>query len=258
MTRIVEGGEVYEDISSSYLSEKQFEKIVIQESDTLYPEYYAVQFKKTVSSEEGKAEADMALVHKGYKEWWVVEVEMSRHSLGSHVVPQVTKLSRAEYGPAEAQYLSSQSADLSEDRMLTLMKGSPPGMLIIVDEAVPDWSAALNPHDVSVAYFQVFRSERNSHAFYVRGDHPSPPGEVVTRCRATPHVHRLVEVDSPAAEALRGSETFNILHDGRITKWVKQHTADTVFLRCKHSNPLEPQKEYKILRKESGKLEFSS
>lgn len=256
MSRILSNGEIHEPISPNSIYEAEFEDLIFQNSDELFPGYHTIEFKKTVESEEGRVKGDLALVHEGYKDWWVVEVEMAYHSFSEHVLPQVLSLSRASYEDEEALYLCEEEELLSVARTRTMMKGKPPNVLVIVNEPKPEWRKSFEHLDVLLGFFQVYRSSRNAHIYRISGDYPTPPAELVTKCTCNSHLQRLVEVYSPASEIIDSSEEFNILMDGSITEWSKMTTADTVYLRSRRANPLSPNKEYKIVRDDSGRLRF--
>src|SRR4051812_24691321 len=98
----------------------------------LFPGFVAVPFKSIVSSDSGSARADYALIENGYRSWWVVEVELSTHSLHGHVIPQVSVLANARYGADEARLLAARASHLEERRLVSLMKGLPPRVLVVV------------------------------------------------------------------------------------------------------------------------------
>jgi hypothetical protein len=112
MARILLDSQWFDSLNSSALYEVEFERIVQQKSGLLFPGFHCVPFKKTVYSEDDAARPDYALVEADYREWWVVEMELSYHSLEGHVLPQVNTLSRARYGDEEADYLAAHSESL--------------------------------------------------------------------------------------------------------------------------------------------------
>lgn len=256
MSRILAGAEMYEPVSSSSLYESEYEQLVLQHSDKLFSGYHTVEFKKTVTSEEGSSQADLALIHRRYREWWIVEVERSEHSLASHVLPQMLRLTRASYGEDEASYLCKTEPHLDSRRVETMMKGSPPNALVIVNEPMPKWHQPLQHLDVMLGVFQVYRSNRNSHLYSIKGDYPDPPGQIVSRCRCAPSLQRLVEIDSPAARIIDEQDNLSILFEGNVTEWSKLETADSVFLHPIRTNPLSPKTEYSIVMTDSGRLRF--
>lgn len=76
MARIYVAGQWYRGLSSSALLEVEFERLVLEHSAELFPEWHVVPFKADVASEESISRPDLALVDPLYRTWWVVEVEM--------------------------------------------------------------------------------------------------------------------------------------------------------------------------------------
>lgn len=74
MAKILHEGEWYEQLSTRALYEEDYERLLQQHAHVLFPNYTLVKFKMTVATETASAKADFALVHKTYKDWWVVEV----------------------------------------------------------------------------------------------------------------------------------------------------------------------------------------
>ena len=135
--RILLGDEWFEELASTSLYEAEFESLLFQEASRIFPEYYCVPFKTIVISDDGDAKADFVLIHKTYRRWWVVEAEMGHHSLSGHVLPQVRSLSRASYTAAEAHYLCDEEPSLDRERILEMIKGEQPRVLVVVN--VPVW-----------------------------------------------------------------------------------------------------------------------
>lgn len=130
---------MYDSVSSNSFYEFEYENVILDRASLLFPEYHAVPFKKRVESETGRAIADLALIERSYRKWWVVEIELSHHSLSGHVLPQVDILANANYGTDIAQYLASRSSDLDIGSLENMMRGSQPLVVVIVDRYLPDW-----------------------------------------------------------------------------------------------------------------------
>ena len=139
VAKVLVQDEWYTPVPPQVLYEHEFENAVLRRTDLLFPGFAAARFKPTVRSEADSARPDYALVEKSYKGWWVVEVEMSHHSLANHVLPQITTLKDATYGAAEAEYLLGQAPTFDARRLTDMMKGQPPGVLVVVERPCPEW-----------------------------------------------------------------------------------------------------------------------
>lgn len=67
MARMLFGDEWFEQIAPTALYETEYERVILQQASLLYPNYYAVPFKKTIVSEERSAKPDLVLVEKKYQ-----------------------------------------------------------------------------------------------------------------------------------------------------------------------------------------------
>lgn len=258
MARILAGGEWYEEVSAASLYESELEQLVLEHAPSLYPGYIAVPFKLLVSSEVESHKADLALIDNKYREWWVVEVEMSNHSLNGHVLPQVRTFSQAVYGPREAEYLCVKEPTLDERAVLDMMKGRQPRILVLVNAPKPEWIKTLAPYDAYVGIFEVFRSFRNNHLFRINGEFPKRPVGLVSECTLDPIIPRLLRVASPGA--LRGlrSDKVRIWYEGQLTEWERIESQTDVYLNPVRSNPLVERRTYKLVQNEDDSLEIQS
>ena len=71
------------------LSEAEFEAHAVKALTCAYPEYHCIAFRADFSLENQVRRSDLALVHKSFSHWFIVEVELLSHSLMGHVVPQM-------------------------------------------------------------------------------------------------------------------------------------------------------------------------
>src|SRR5262245_60661270 len=132
MARILAGDVWYEELAESALYEADYERLVIRHAPSVFPGWIAVPFKcKVVGGDNEPAKPDLALISHNYGDWWVVEVELSHHSLTGHVVPQVRRLSTAEYGEEVARALCKASRGLRLKKVGNMLKGRPPRVLVV-------------------------------------------------------------------------------------------------------------------------------
>ena len=253
VARILLGDEWFDELASTALYESEFEKLLFQEAARIFPEYHPIPFKIIVVSEYGDAKADFALIHRDYRNWWVVEAEMGHHSFNGHVLPQVRRLAHANYAEAEAQYLCVQSPSLDCPRVLEMIKGEPPRVLVIANVPVPAWSEHLRPYNASVAVFQIFRSKFNRYVFRINGEFPSENSEIISTCRCW-EIHRFLKIDSPAQLDVKRGETVTLHHDTGAMEWERVDIADSVLLHALRDHPLQKNVIYEIVKQSDGTL----
>lgn len=230
MARILHNSEWYDELGSGSLFENEFERIFQANVPSLYPGCIAVPFKRTVSSDESSARADLALIQTNYLGWWVVEVERSVHSLNTHVLPQVRTLAGAAYGRNEAAYLCSKERSLSEDRLFDMIRGEQPKVLVLVDRPCESWKSPLREIGALLAIFQIFRSERGRYVFRINGDHPIVHSGEISLCTPDLTMRSLLRIEKPALLPGEQTRDIAIYHEDKLTLWRRLGTADTVYL----------------------------
>lgn len=256
MARLLIDGEWFDSISPESIYEKDFEELLLANAVHLYPSFHAARFKATVESEQGRAQADLALVDKSYRTWWVVEVELGSHPLRGHVQQQVAVLSTAKYSDAEANHLAGQAPELDRNALVEMMRGRQPRVLIIVNEAKPDWIPALARYDALVGVAELFRSRRDHMTVLrINGEHPEEIGDVVSMCRVDGVMPNSLRVDSPANLGFGADEKAEIWFDGSLTEWARLDSATTAWLVPVHRNPLPSgSRSFRLRRGDDGRL----
>jgi hypothetical protein len=248
MARILFNGEWFEEVSTTALYETEFEQLVMNHSNILYPDYIAVPFRQTVSDEFGSARADFALIHSQYRDWWVVEVEMGHHSFTGHVLPQVTILANAQYGVEQAQALCTQNPQLEVSRISDMLKGQQPRVLVVVNIPRPDWKEPLARQDALLAVFEIFRSVRNQYIFRVNGEHPPRKVDAISKCHFDKILPRLLVVESPGVLGVATGSRVTINYQNGTTEWSRLDVKDSVWLTPINNNPLNVNKVYQLQR----------
>jgi hypothetical protein len=250
MARILHNGDWYEQVSTEALYEEEYERILLSLSDQLFPTYWLVPFKRTVSSESNSAKADFALVHRSYRDWWVVEAELAHHSFGGHVRPQIETLSQAFYGEESADYLASKDSRLDVARMRSVVKGQQPRVLVIVNGVVPTWGPALSRYGALVMVLEMFRSLDNKHVFRMNGERPPDVGSISSECVLD--VARCLRVLSPGILPIQSGEAMSIVFRGGLTEWVRTDLQDRIYLSCSKPLSLESKVRYQLIQREDS------
>ena len=253
MPRLIARGHYFNRLAADALSEAEFERLVEQEAGHLFPAHFTVRFRSTVVSEFGTNRADFALVHRDYKEWWVVEVELAGHSLEQHVVPQVVGLAQAGYGAADARSLSSQDDRLSTDRLLTMMRGAQPRVLVIVNEEREGWRTVLTAIGAYMMVAEVYRSTRDSYALLVHGSIPSVDDAVVSRCMPERAMEKaFLRLLSPAALPVASGECVEVAFEDSVTLWRRLDVHDSAWLYPAQGDGLPGSFPVDLIRTDSG------
>lgn len=246
----------YDEISSQSMYESKFEEIFLSQVDTLFPEYITVPFKFTVSSTEGTAKADLALIDRNYLGWWVVEIEMSRHSLNGHVLPQVRILSQAFYDDQVAEYFVQKSATLDINKLKSMMRGKQPRVMVVLDLPKPKWLEKLEKYDAILALFQIFRSASNNYIYRINGQYPFNYDPDKSICFFEQILSNFLIIESPAILNVNHNDKVEISFNGAISLWKRTNIQDKVYLIPMEFNPLDIKHRYILLKEKNDKYYF--
>jgi hypothetical protein len=257
MPRLLFNQEWFDSLSSEGQYETDFEGIVVSRAGILFPDYFAVSFKKAIHSDNDSRIPDFALIEKRYRNWWVVEIEMAHHSLHGHVLPQVQTFANGKYGTEHVEYLVAHSKEIDPVVVGDMVKGTQPRVLVVVNKTCADWVEPIRRHGGLLAVVEVFRSGRNQHVLRVNGEAPrSIAPQMVSTCRLDSLVPRLLQIDSPAALGVDAGGTLSITFGQGITDWQRVETQRSVWLNPLGRNPLTAKKTYMIMRDQNGLLLF--
>ena len=239
MTRLVIEGESFQKLSSKALYESEYQRLLLSNAESLFPDFHLASFSPLIQSEYDTRRPDLALVDKELRAWWVIEVELADHSMAGHVLPQVEGLARGRYGTDEAARLSAAIPALRMKEALDLLKGEQPKILVIVNEERENWEDELRRVPASLMVVEVFRSDRNKHALRVNGHYPELPEDILTVCRRDSRLPGFLIVESPAKLPSAGVASLFIDVEGALTEWSRIDVQDRVWLRPHGVNPLE-------------------
>ena len=252
MLRIFHKGEWFNEISPSALAEKDFEDLLISNSEIIRGNTFIVPFKKTVYSMDSSARADLAMISDDYRYWIVVEVEMSNHDLSRHVIPQVRTLREAEYTQDCIAYLHSKQPKLDESKLSDLLRGESPEVLVIVNKRNSDWEKELQRYGVHLMAIEIFRSELNQTIFVIDGKPPAVEQNFLSDLSEIKMLPRFWTLSSPAALSIEPGERFPIVIDEQVTYWERFDTATAVYLTPVGNPPIESGQTYRLYRSDNG------
>ena len=178
MRSLIRQERIYQQVM--YDSESHFEDVVRSEIPKLLTNSRLLKFSPYVIGDEGlRRRPDLAIVDDNYRMWAVVEVELDRHSLEGHVIPQVKAFASGNYGAVHADSLYKQDDTLDLDRLRNLTLYCQPHICVIVNSrSVLDdgWRILETDHDARLVFLESFRAEDDDPIFYVSGNIPNPPG----------------------------------------------------------------------------------
>lgn len=254
MPRLFHRGEWFYELSPTALAESEFESLLVQNAEIIRPNHRMLPFKKTAYANDRSARADLAIVANDYRHWMVVEVEMIRHDLHSHVIPQIRTLSEADYTAEHAQYLAERDDTLDARKLTEMMRGETPEVLVLVNKHDNEWMREIRRYGAHMMVFEIFRSETsNRHIFGINGDLPDYAHDVLSELTFGA-VPRILLVSSPATLGFQPGKQQAVFIDGQVTYWERFDTATSCYLTPVGSMPIKPGFTYALVRNEAGQL----
>ena len=145
--------------------EKQYQQKIINHADILFPNYICVAAEPRISTGKDMGgevrKPDLFLIHKEYKKWYVVEVELSHHDLMGHVVSQIEVFHKGEYNKPDVIrcILDSDTKNLLDHRQFANLIKEVPQVCIIVDRVTKEWQSELKKYDptfIEVRFYSEF------------------------------------------------------------------------------------------------------
>ena len=149
------------------LIEPDYERLLVDFAPKIFSQHRWFHYKPPISSVHGVAHPDAALIAKGGGEWWVVEVEIARHSTRDHVELQLTKLRDGWYRRRELQYLLERHGDIGD--LIASLEGVQPRFLLVLDETSGPIERVARELEFDVVHVVPFMSGKNMYAAAIEG-----------------------------------------------------------------------------------------
>ena len=248
----------YSKVPSSSVYEQDYENQLLRFSNQLFPDFYCVKFKSKVQSIFGNCIPDLALIHREYRDWYVVEVELEHHSLEYHVLDQVKSMYHGEYTQVHADYLLGQLPSLDESRLKDLIRQKP-HTLVVVPISKISWRERLYQFQTKILTVEIWRNDRHESILRVDGDELiSYEAEFVSELEVDPAIPRLLKVKNIAGIPQSGLIQIEI--SGFKSDWRIQNFGEGKWLNPDGKSPLPGNANGVLLltKRESGEYVMES
>jgi hypothetical protein len=217
MNKILNQGNWYNLVSSNSVYEISYENQILRFSKDIFPGFYCSKFKIKVNSVFGNCIPDLVLVHKEYKDWYVVEVELEHHSLGSHVADQIRSMHYGEYGSEHGKYLLKEIPGLDQEKVAELIKQKPK-TLVIVPISKISWRESLYQYQTKIMCIEVWEDDKGIPLLRIDGDLPESYEEkFITELEIDRSLNRLLKVKNTGSIPAEGKMQIDI--SGRTSEW---------------------------------------
>jgi hypothetical protein len=164
----------YHSFERVELPEDNYQGLLATFAPRLFPGFRWFEFKPRVRGPYGEAQPDAALINEDGTEWWVVEIELSRHGVEAHVDDQLRRLRDAWYSRQHLAYIADRYRDV--DGLLANLRPSSAQFLVIVDDHSGLIERAARENDFDLLHVLPFRSiDQNGPVLYatcVEGRNP--------------------------------------------------------------------------------------
>ena len=217
--------EWYDEIDPISFYEKHFETTFLEKVSVVYPDFIGIPFALQIEDMYGeKSKPDLAIIRKDYKEWYIIEAEMGRHSWEGHVEKQVSVFTNGIYEKNRiANYIfdkdSSNTLDLkSLENMVNLIR---PKVMVVVNEYKPDWQNKIRKYKAYLSVFQIFKGVNGFEVFRVEGDTPFIFRDK-SHCDFVKGSSNILTVYTPTFITEPDDEEIHITFKMKKTKWIKK------------------------------------
>lgn len=173
MKRLVAGAcaprNVFDLVDPTSYSEAEFEVEVAKAISCLFAEYHCGVFSGSFILEEERRVADLALIHRSFSHWFVVEVELAGHSWEHHVMPQLRCF---RYGDPETSCITSLMRafpQISRDRAEYILKFVPRYVAVVANMQATSWLPGLAALEVQHLIASVYKSPDGRVAYEIQG-----------------------------------------------------------------------------------------
>lgn len=163
---------IFQLVDPTGFLEGDFEAEVVKALTCLQPDYWCGLFAGAFNLEGEKRVADVALIHKSWSHWFVVEVELAGHSFNHHVLPQVRCF---RYGEPDSSCITSLVRGFGSINNITraqaesLLLYIPRYVAVVSNLPDANWTTALHGLDVQLLTVSVYRGQNGKTAHEVEG-----------------------------------------------------------------------------------------
>lgn len=255
MARLLVDGQWFDPVQADSIYESDLEDLIIKQSPIIYPNYRVMKYKRVINSEYGTAIPDLAFVEKDYRAWYLCEVELGSHDLFSHVIPQVSVFCNARVGEAEAAYMASKEPALDEAQLSAMMKGVPPGVIVLVNTFDPLWRRALTQWGALVGFIELYRDAGQRLIMRINGDDLNIPEELISECVRDELLPNALRVSAPAPIDQLASPDLELWYEGGRTLWKVLRSGGSCWLLPKERCPLGAKDQrFRIMRDANARI----
>ena len=257
MTRLIRRNRIYDQVF--YEDELHYTSIVKLELAKILPDFSILNFSPYIIGDQGsRRRPDLAFVHRNYKMWVVVEIELEKHSLEHHVLPQVRAFVSGRYDSSHAALLYQKDTTLELSALKNLLYYVPPKVAVVVNSRsvlMKGWSAIEKEHSAHLTFFESFRSEDDDTVVSISGYLPTPVSDRVCRLKKMNMMNDLIctQPENVPAGILDEIQLFS---DQRPNTWKVVRTKDNILFLAPGGFTVRADRNYEVRRIGEGRFQL--
>jgi len=214
----------------SYTSEEELADMVVEHYREIFGKNSLYFGPQTLKTRTGEARSDGLVVSLDEDKWYILEVELAKHPLSEHIIPQITKFSIA-YDETETRkkiigtlYTAIKQTQKIEDlhKILTDLIETQPTIAIIIDQKTPELNIICKklPFPTQTIEFKTYTRENIGIGVHVHEFQPIFEKEIVVQPPKPPEKipQKLRQVLDVAESVFKGEELTKA-----FKKVAKQH-----------------------------------
>jgi len=241
----------------TFRNEAHYSLIVEQQIQRVFPKFSIVQFSPYVLGEEGiRRKPDLALIHNSYKTWYVVEVELSHHSLHHHVIPQVSAFVSGNYDESHAKYIADKLPAADKHAISRMVKYVSPEILVTVDSTDVlnhGWQRIEKELNAHLLFLEVFRTSDGDSIFSLSGYEPHTQPECLGTFKKHPMLNALICTNSSVI-SMPTSKKLEVIVEGKLHECTIVTTSDQILLFIQPTIIIQSDRNYEVSRDELNQL----
>jgi hypothetical protein len=231
--------------------EIEFEAEVIKALSCTLPDYLCGVFAGSFLLDGDRRVADLALIHKSFSHWFVVEVELASHSLRSHVLPQLRCFRFGEPEETCITSLCRAFSGIDRGQAQSLLRYVPRAVVVVTNSRNPDWDEALQALDIQQLTISVFKDYQGETAHEVEGSlHVLKESIGFANYSPTDNSLRLPKSCGLPIGRLQIEDP-----DGVISTWIVRESGNGIWITKERGVPMLPEVNYlQIIRTFDGRI----
>ncbi len=254
MTLLIRQNRTYEQVY--YDQESDFSAIVKTELAKILPGFSILDFSPLIIGDEGtRRRPDLALVDRNYEMWAVAEIELEKHSLEHHVIPQVQTFATGRYDRSHATLLHQKDRTLNLESLCNLTTYLPPVVSVVVNSRSvlrDGWDILDSDYSACLTFLESFRAENGDVIFSISGYLPTAQPNRIIKLKKHKMMNALVctqPKDVPAAIV----DEIRMYTGERPHTWPIIRTSDTVVFFAPGGFTVRADRNYEVLKIGEGK-----